>query len=83
MENYGGTGDAFMNAGLSRAPSRNNSRMMRHPLDERKIKSSISDPDRDRDAIGSGANHEKPGSGDGRIIQIINFDNKNASWAHP
>lgn len=73
MENYGGTGDAFMNAGLSRAPSRNNSRMLRHPVDDRKIKSSISDPDRDRD-IGS---QDKPGSGDGRIIEIINFDNKN------
>ena len=87
MENYGGTGDAFMNAGLSRAPSRNNSRMLRHPVDERKIstafsyerkiRSSISDPDRDRDNIGTGGNHDKPGSGDGRIIQIINFDNQN------
>ena len=73
-ENYGGTGDAFMNAGLSRAPSRNQSRMLRHPIDERKIKSSISDPDRDRD-IGVGS-HDKPGSGDGRIIRIINFDNR-------
>ena len=76
MENYGGTGDAFMNAGLSRAPSRNQSRMLRHPIDERIIKSSISDPDRDRE-VGGGGTYDKPGSGgDGRIIQIINFDNR-------
>ena len=76
MENYGGTGDAFMNAGLSRAPSQNQSRMLRHPIDERIIKSSISDPDRDRE-VGGGGTYDKPGSGgDGRIIQIINFDNR-------
>ena len=70
--NYGATGDSFMLDGLS-GPSRSNSRMLKHHPEPRKITSSTSAPST------TGRDSDKPGSGDGRIIRIINYDNKDMS----